>query len=97
MAIVVQVEIEPARVPQFLDVMNYDAEESRKEEGCFRFDLLRDQSDPNKFIFYEVYKDANAVDVHKSMPHYKAWSDFKDAGGVVSQTAIKADAINFTY
>ena len=44
-----------------------------------------------------VYKDAAAVGFHRDTPHYKAWTDFKAEGGVVSQTVIKADAIDFTY
>ena len=35
--------------------------------------------------------------VHRETPHYKAWADFKAEGGVLSQTVIKADAIDFTY
>ena len=41
------VEIEEARVPAFLEAMKIDAEGSRTEEGCLRFDLLKDQEKPN--------------------------------------------------
>ena len=58
-------------------------------------DLLRDQSDPKKFIFYESYVDADAVTFHKTTDHYKAWANFKAEGGVVSQTVIKADGLDF--
>lgn len=44
-----------------------------------------------------VYKDAAAVAFHRETPHYKAWADFKAAGGVVSQEVIKATAVDFTY
>ena len=45
------------------------------------FDLLKDEKDPNKFYFYEVYKNSNeAIDYHKSMEWYKAWTAFKDSG-----------------
>lgn len=54
LCLVVSVEISPERVDAFLAVMKVDAEESRKEEGCLRFDVLRDESNSNKFIFYEV-------------------------------------------
>ena len=39
----------------------------------------------------QVYKDAEAVAVHKEQPHFKAWSDFKASGGVVSSVSAKAD------
>ena len=43
LAVLVTVEIEPARVPAFLEAMKVDVEGSRKEDGCLRFDLLKDQ------------------------------------------------------
>lgn len=72
--IMVKVEIEEARVPAFLEAMKIDAAGSRTEEKCYRFDLLKDQSKPNTYYFYECYHDAAAVDVHKTFDHYKAWA-----------------------
>ena len=60
-------------------------------------DLLRDTTNPQKFYFYEVYKNDAAIDVHKTTEHYKVWVDFKKGGGVISQTVIKADAIDVAY
>ena len=71
--------------------MEIDAVGSRTEEGCLRFDVLCDQTNPNRFFFYEVYKDASAVTIHKEQPHVKAWSDFKASGGVVSSVSTKTD------
>ena len=39
-------------------------------------------TDPNvtyslRGSFYEIYKDNDAMAVHKTLPHYKAWADFK--------------------
>lgn len=69
--------------------------------SCFFFllstDLLRDTTNPQKFYFYEVYKNDAAIDVHKTTEHYKVWVDFKKGGGVISQTVIKADAIDVAY
>jgi autoinducer 2-degrading protein len=96
-AVIVAVSIKPDRVPEFLEVMHADAKGSREEPGCLRFDLLKDEKDPNKFYFYEVYKNGGeAMDYHKSMDHYKAWTAFKESGGVVSQEAFKAAAIDYT-
>ena len=97
LTIMVKVEIEEARVPAFLEAMKIDAAGSRAEEGCYRFDLLQDKAAPNTYYFYEVYKDSAAVDVHKTFDHYKAWADFKAAGGVISQAVTKMDAVDFTF
>ena len=58
--------------------------------------MLKDQSANNKFIFYEVYKNTQAVDIHKKTPHYKLWTDFKESGGVVSSVSSKNDALSFS-
>lgn len=42
------------RIDEFLKAIEIDAIGSRTEEGCLRFDVCRDLSNPNKFIFYEV-------------------------------------------
>ena len=52
-----------------LQVMEADVKGSRAEKGCQRFDLL-DLGD-NKFSFYEVYENADAMAYHKTLPHYK--------------------------
>lgn len=95
-AILVEVEIKPDRMDDFLAAMSVDVAGSRQEDGCLRFDLLRDKSNPYKFFFYEVYVDTAAVDVHKATPHFKAWADFKESGGVVSQVSSKCEALDFT-
>ena len=42
--------------------METDCLESRKEEGCTRFDVLRDKANPSIFYFYEAYKNAAMTD-----------------------------------
>ena len=54
-------------------------------------DVLRSQDDPNKFVFYELYKNVEAVDYHKKQTHYAAWNDFKESGGTVSSVSLKND------
>ena len=84
-AVFVTVEIKEDMITEFLEVMNEDAIESRKEDGCLRFDLLKDKEQANKFHFYEAYTSADALAVHKETPHYKKWAAFKEKGGVLSQ------------
>ena len=76
-------------------VMKVDYEESRKEEGCLRFDLLDQGS--GKYSFYEIYKDADAMALHKTLPHYKGWADFKAANMETvgkSQTVVKFTSVD---
>mmetsp|Transcript_364 Transcript_364/g.742 ORF Transcript_364/g.742 Transcript_364/m.742 type:complete len:155 (+) Transcript_364:42-506(+) len=86
--ILVEVEVKPERLDEFLDVMKADSEGSRTEPGCLRFDVMQDSENPCKFWFYEVYKDAAAAAAHRDFPHFKLWTDFK-ADGVVSSKSSK--------
>lgn len=91
-AVIVQAEIEPQRMAEFLEIMEANAQETRKEPECLRFDVLRSQEAPNQFFFYELYKSPAAIDHHKAQPHYKKWADFKASGGTISSTTFKTDA-----
>eukprot|EP00553_Chaetoceros_curvisetus_P008484 CAMPEP_0204614750 /NCGR_PEP_ID=MMETSP0717-20131115/2401_1 /ASSEMBLY_ACC=CAM_ASM_000666 /TAXON_ID=230516 /ORGANISM="Chaetoceros curvisetus" /LENGTH=106 /DNA_ID=CAMNT_0051627499 /DNA_START=354 /DNA_END=674 /DNA_ORIENTATION=+ len=91
--VVVQAEIKPDRMEEFLDLIEKDAVGSRAEPGCIRFDVVQSQEDPNKFIFYEVYKDIESVKFHKEQPHFALWTNFKESGGVVSSVSHKMDGI----
>jgi quinol monooxygenase YgiN len=91
-AVLVTVVIKADRVDDFLAVMKTDAlgsRDPRLDPGCARFDLLRDRAESNKFYFYEVFVDDAHAAFHKTTSHYNAWADFKQSGGVESQTAMK--------
>lgn len=90
-SVIVEAEIQPDRMDEFMAMIKTNAEETRKEPGCIRFDVLRDQSNANKFWFYEVYKDTASVDFHKTQAHYQAWATFKESGGTASSVSHKAD------
>ena len=68
----VSVQVKPEHVKEFLEVVRYDAEHSEKDEpGCLRFDLIQDSDDPNRFYFYEVYRDEAALEAPRQTPHFK--------------------------
>jgi autoinducer 2-degrading protein len=74
----VEVHVKPSKLDEFLEVIKHDAVHSEADEpGCLRFDVLRDQDDPMKFFFYEVYRDEAARQAHRQTPHYAVWAKFK--------------------
>eukprot|EP00593_Proboscia_inermis_P014825 CAMPEP_0171303706 /NCGR_PEP_ID=MMETSP0816-20121228/13290_1 /TAXON_ID=420281 /ORGANISM="Proboscia inermis, Strain CCAP1064/1" /LENGTH=112 /DNA_ID=CAMNT_0011783189 /DNA_START=124 /DNA_END=462 /DNA_ORIENTATION=- len=89
--LVVEAEVNPDRMEEFLDMIEKNAIGSRKEPGCLRFDVIRSKDNPNKFFFYEVYVDTAAVAFHKEQPHFAPWSSFKASGGTISSVTNKAD------
>lgn len=88
--IVVEAEIKEDRMDDFLDMIEKNAIGSRAEPGCIRFDVLQAEDASNKFFFYEVYENADAIAHHKEQPHYAAWGAFKESGGTISSVSKKA-------
>lgn len=74
-ATVVFVDVIPEYAEQFVEITKYNHENSRKEAGNIRFDVLRDNNDPNKFVLYEVYEDEEAAARHKQTEHYNKWRE----------------------
>lgn len=76
LALLVTVHMQPEHRDAFLESMLDDARGSVNDEpGCFRFDVLQDDNDPNTIYLYEIYKDQAAFDAHLKAPHYIRWRD----------------------
>jgi quinol monooxygenase YgiN len=52
---------------------------SRKEEGCFTFDLYRAVEMPGAFLLHEVWASRDAHTEHTQAPHFLRWNARKDA------------------
>lgn len=53
-------------------------------------DVLQAEDAPNKFFFYEIYRNSDDISHHKEQPHYLAWVAFKESGGTISSVSKKA-------
>ena len=72
----VTVQVKPEHVREYLQAVAHDAEHSEREEpGCLRFDVVQDRDDPNRFYYYEVYKDEAALEAHRQTPHFKLYAE----------------------
>lgn len=74
-ATLVFVDVRPECVDKFIAVTKYNHENSRKEPGNVRFDVLQSRDDPTKFTLYEVYASEEAAAFHKTTEHYNKWRD----------------------
>jgi len=75
-SIFVTIQIKEGFRDQFTEASLGDAQGSvRDEPGCFRFDILQSDEDPNRFHLYEVYADQAALEAHRNAPHYKKWRE----------------------
>lgn len=71
--ILVHSHIQAEHVERFREVTLENAEASRGEEGCVRFDVLQQADDSTRFTFIEMFKsEADAV-AHRETGHFKKW------------------------
>src|SRR5690606_22278121 len=69
--LVMQVHVIAEKREAFIELMKDVAMCSERDEpGCLRFDFLQDTVDPNKFIFYDVYRDEASKAAHRETAHY---------------------------
>lgn len=57
----------------FLAASKANAENSRREPGVTRFDVLQQLDDPTRFVLVEGYVSEDAVAAHKQTDHYATW------------------------
>jgi quinol monooxygenase YgiN len=62
----------PADAPGLLRRL---AEESRRETGCLRFDVLQHAMRANHFTVIETWRDQSALDAHVAAAHTRAYRD----------------------
>ena len=71
----VQIHVKPEFVDAFRAASIENARNSVAESGIARFDVLQQPDDATRFVFVEVYRDADAPARHKETAHYAAWRD----------------------
>ncbi len=71
----VHVYVKPERRGAFVEATRLNHRGSVQEPGNLRFDVLQEPDDPNHFILYEAYRDAEAAAAHKTTPHYLTWRE----------------------
>lgn len=63
--LIVQIDIKPEHRDAFVTAMGEHARRARQNEpGTIRFDVIADESNPNRMYFYEAYIDRAAFDTH---------------------------------
>ncbi|MBD86108.1 MAG: hypothetical protein CL777_03145 [Chloroflexi bacterium] len=69
--LMVNLKVKPGRADDFIAAVKQDGiGTTSNEEGNYQFSAIRDQSDPDRFFLFEVYKDEEALEQHRQMPHF---------------------------
>jgi (4S)-4-hydroxy-5-phosphonooxypentane-2,3-dione isomerase len=77
--LVVSARVKPEQRGRFLEAIEDNAVRSvRDEPGCLRFDVVVDNDDPDHYLFYEVYRDAEAFAAHRDSEHFARWREAAD-------------------
>lgn len=71
--VVVHSHILPQHVDRFREVTVQNAEASRGEAGCVRFDVFQQTDDPTRFTFVEILKSREDGVRHLETDHFRKW------------------------
>jgi (4S)-4-hydroxy-5-phosphonooxypentane-2,3-dione isomerase len=74
-ATLVYVQVKPEFIEAFIEASRHNHENSVKENGNLRFDIIQDTQDKSKFVLYEAYASEQAAAAHKETAHYLKWRD----------------------
>jgi len=69
------VHVKDENVEAFKSATFENAQNSLREPGIARFDVVQQQDDPTRFVLVEVYRTADDPAKHKETDHYKKWRD----------------------
>ena len=69
------VHVKPDQTEAFETATLENARKSVREPGVARFDIIRQQDDPARFVLVEVYRTSADPAKHKETTHYQKWRD----------------------
>jgi (4S)-4-hydroxy-5-phosphonooxypentane-2,3-dione isomerase len=71
----VYIHVKPGMADAFMEATMQNHRETRKEPGNIRFDFIRQDDQPDRFMLYEVFESEKDIVDHKNTPHYLKWRD----------------------
>jgi len=69
----VTVYVKPEHVGPFIQATLDNARHTRQEAGNVRFDVLRAEEEPARFLLYEAYQSQDDFVKHQQTEHYLRW------------------------
>lgn len=85
----VHVHVKADQVEAFRSASVENAQQSVREPGIARFDVLQQQDDPTRFVLVEVYRTTNDPAKHKETAHYKKWRDTVESMMAEPRSSVK--------
>ncbi|MFA5291980.1 MAG: antibiotic biosynthesis monooxygenase [Phycisphaerae bacterium] len=69
----INIQVRPEYIEEFKQICIENAQNSVKELGIKRFDVLQQSENPTHFVLVEAYTDETGVVHHKQTAHYNKW------------------------
>ncbi len=83
------VHVKPDQLEAFETATLENSHNSNHEPGIARFDVIRQQDDPTRFVLVEVYRTEQDPGRHKETSHYQKWRDTVAEMMAEPRTSIK--------
>jgi quinol monooxygenase YgiN len=76
LAIIVEFEAHPQSRQAFLEELRRDAQETLRDDGCLRMEVLCARDGSDRILLSELWRDQAALDAHRAKPgHSHAWQE----------------------
>jgi quinol monooxygenase YgiN len=85
----IYVQVKPEYIEAFKKISIENAQNSVKEPGIKRFDVLQQSDDPTRFVLVEAYTDESGVAQHKQTAHYNKWRQIAEKMIVGERTRVR--------
>jgi autoinducer 2-degrading protein len=85
----INLDIAPDQFDKFMEAAKENAAASTKDPGCREFNIAVSKDDPHHIMFFEVYDNAAALDLHRATDHFKKYQ------AVTKDMVTKRDAKQF--
>ena len=72
LCVIAHIRARKEKQDQLKDVLNALIAPTRKEAGCIRYQLYRNNQDPQDFTFIEEWQDDAALELHLQTPHLRS-------------------------
>ena len=97
LVVVVTLDVKEGYLDEAARLLSASARGSRKEPGCVRFDVLRDEANQLRLVTYEAFTTAAAMEDHKAQPHTRAWGAFQygDSKPILKKHIDKLSPVDF--
>lgn len=72
-ALIAFMRVSPGAQARFLAEARDVIRDSRQESGVITYQLHQSEKDPQQFVFYELFRNAGALEFHKNSSHVKSF------------------------